>query len=259
MIKWQSGRKGMTDTNIFLIIFIGFLAQIIDGSLGMAYGVSSTTFLTTVGVPVKVASASVHTAEVFTTLFSGVSHWKMKNVDWSIFRRLVIPGVTGGALGAYVLVNFPGDLISPFVSAYLLVMGIVVLVRGIHGTGRKLITGNRLIPVGLIGGFFDAVGGGGWGPIVTSTMVASGHPPRYTIGSVNTAEFFVTIVQALTFTLFLGIGQYWKYIVGLAIGGVIAAPLAAYICKMVSDKKLLLIVGVLIVLLNIRNIILLFI
>lgn len=249
----------MTDINFFLIVLIGFLAQMIDGSLGMAYGVSSTTFLTTVGVPAKIASASVHTAEVFTTLFSGISHWKMKNIDWSIFKRLVIPGVIGGVLGAYVLVNFPGTLISPIVSGYLLVMGIIVLIRGIRGVAGKLIQGKKIIPVGLLGGFFDAVGGGGWGPIVTSTMVASGHPPRYTIGSVNTAEFFVTIVQALTFTLFIGIGQYWQYIVGLAIGGVIAAPLAAFLCARISDKKLLFVVGVLIIILNIRNIILLFI
>lgn len=243
----------MHDINFFLIILIGFLAQMIDGSLGMAYGVSSTTFLTTVGVPPKIASASVHTAEVFTTLCSGISHWKMKNVDLAIFKRLVFPGVIGGAVGAYVLVNIPGDIISPVVSVYLLVMGTVVLFRGIYGAAGKLITGSKLIPVGLIGGFLDAVGGGGWGPIVTSTMVASGHPPRYTIGSVNTAEFFITIVQALTFTLFLGIGQYWQYIAGLAIGGVIAAPLAAYICTRVSDRKLMLVVGILIIVLNIRN------
>lgn len=248
----------MTDINFFLIVLVGFLAQMIDGSLGMAYGVSSTTFLTTMGVPIKVASASVHTAEAFTTLFSGVSHWRMKNVDWSIFKRLVIPGVIGGALGAYVLVSFPGDILSPVVSIYLLIMGIVVLFRGIHGVTRTLIKGKSLIPIGLVGGFFDAVGGGGWGPIVTSTMVASGHPPRYTIGSVNTAEFFVTIVQSMTFALFLGVGEYWKYIVGLAIGGMIAAPLAAYFCQRVSDKKLLLIVGSLIIILNVRNIILLF-
>lgn len=248
----------MTYFDFSIIILIGFLAQMIDGSMGMAYGVSSTTFLTTAGIPAAIASASVHTAEVFTTLLSGISHWKMKNIDWKIFRRLVVPGVIGGALGAYVLVNFPGKLIAPVISVYLLVMGMVVLYRGIKGAARNLITGSRLIPVGLLGGFFDAVGGGGWGPIVTSTMVASGHPPRYTIGSVNTAEFFVTIVQALTFTLFLGIGQYWQYIAGLAIGGVLAAPLAAYVCARVSEKKLLLFVGSLIVLLNVRNIVLLF-
>lgn len=248
----------MTISDFLLITLIGFLAQLIDGSLGMAYGVSSTTFLTTVGVPAKVASASVHTAEVFTTLVSGVSHWKMKNVDISILKKLVFPGVVGGAVGAYILVSFPGDLISPFVSVYLLIMGIVVLFRGIHGVSKNLIQGSKLIPLGFIGGFFDAVGGGGWGPIVTSTMVASGHPPRYTIGSVNTAEFFVTLIQTLTFTVFLGVGQYWHYILGLAVGGVLAAPLAAHICAKMSDKKLLIIVGILIILLNIRNIVLLF-
>jgi len=247
----------MIETNFFIIVLIGFVAQMIDGALGMAYGVSSTTFLTAVGVPVKIASASVHTAEVFTTFCSGVSHWKMRNVDWKIFRNLVVPGVIGGVLGAYVLVNFPGDLLSPFVDVYLIVMGVVVLIRGFRGTTKKILTKNRLIPVGLAGGFFDAVGGGGWGPIVTSTMVASGHPPRYTIGSVNTAEFFVTIAQTLTFTLFLGIGAYWRYIVGLAVGGVLAAPLAAYLCKRLPEKKLMVLVGALIIVLNMRAVILL--
>lgn len=247
----------MKVTEFFLVILVGFLAQLIDGCLGMAYGVSSTTFLTVVGIPAKIASASVHTAEVFTTFVSGLSHWKMKNINWVIFKKLVFSGVIGGALGAYVLVRFPGDLISPFVTVYLLIMGIVVLLRGIRGVTKNLVVGNKLIPLGLLGGFFDAVGGGGWGPIVTSTMVASGHPPRYTIGSVNTAEFFVTIIQALTFTIFLGIGEYWKYILGLALGGVMAAPLAAYTCAKISNKKLLIIVGCLIIALNIRSIILL--
>ncbi|NLO45433.1 MAG: sulfite exporter TauE/SafE family protein [Clostridiales bacterium] len=231
----------------------------IDGSLGMAYGVSSTTFLTTVGVPVKIAGASVHTAEVFTTLVSGLSHWRAKNIDWDIFKRLIVPGVIGGALGAYVLVSVPGEALSPFVNAYLLIMGIIVIVRAVKGVSKKLIEGNKIIPVGLVGGFFDAVGGGGWGPIVTSTMVASGHTPRYTIGSVNTAEFFVTIVQTLTFAVFLGVGEYLDVIAGLALGGVIAAPMAAILCKKLPEKKLMLAVGVLIVLLNIRNIVAVFI
>lgn len=244
---------------IAIYIIVGFFAQLIDGSLGMAYGVSSTTFLVSAGVSPKAASAGVHTAEVFTTLVSGLSHWKAKNVDWTIFRRLVIPGIIGGALGAYLLVNVPGDIISPFVSIYLLVMGAVVLFRAFRGVKKSFLTGKQLIPVGLAGGFLDAIGGGGWGPIVTSTMVASGHPPRYTIGSVNTAEFFVTVVQSLTFTIFLGIGDYWQVILGLAIGGVIAAPLAAVMCKKVSEKKMMIAVGVLIILLNVRSIVMLFI
>lgn len=247
----------MDIARVLIYAAVGFLAQMIDGALGMAYGVSSTTFLTTAGVPPKIASASVHTAEVFTTLVSGISHWRAKNVDWRIFSRLVVPGVIGGALGAYALVNIPGDVISPFVNVYLLLMGVIVLFRAIKGVTKKLITGNKLIPVGFAGGFFDAIGGGGWGPIVTSTMVASGHPPRYTIGSVNTAEFFVTIVQTFTFALFLGVGEYWQVILGLAAGGVIAAPLAATLCKRLPEKRLMLIVGILIVLLNVRSLVLL--
>lgn len=244
---------------VAIYTLVGFLAQMIDGALGMAYGVSSTTFLTTVGVPARIASASVHTAEVFTTLVSGLSHWRAKNIDWSIFKRLLVPGVIGGAIGAYILVNIPGKVIAPFVNVYLLAMGIIVLVRALRGVTKKLINGNKIIPVGLAGGFFDAIGGGGWGPIVTSTMVASGHPPRYTIGSVNTAEFFVTIVQTLTFAVFLGVGEYFDVILGLAIGGVIAAPLAAILCKKLPEKRLMFAVGLLIVLLNFKNLVALFI
>jgi uncharacterized membrane protein YfcA len=244
---------------VAIYTLVGFLAQMIDGALGMAYGVSSTTFLTTVGVPARIASASVHTAEVFTTLVSGISHWRAKNIDWAIFKRLLVPGVIGGAIGAYILVNIPGKVISPFVNLYLLLMGIIVLIRAIRGVTKKLISGNRIIPVGLAGGFFDAIGGGGWGPIVTSTMVASGHPPRYTIGSVNTAEFFVTIVQTLTFAVFLGVGEYLDVILGLALGGVIAAPLAAILCKKLPEKKLMFAVGLLVVVLNVKNLVALFI
>lgn len=248
----------MDFSSIIVYVIVGFLAQMIDGALGMAYGVSSTTFLTTAGVPPKIASASVHTAEVFTTLVSGISHWKLKNIDWKIFIRLVIPGVIGGALGAYVLVNLPSDIISPIVSVYLFIMGVVVLLRAFYGTAKKLLEGKKIIPVGFIGGFCDAIGGGGWGPVVTSTMLASGHPPRYIIGSVNSAEFFVTIVQTLTFTIFLNIGDYWQVILGLAVGGVIAAPLAAMLCSKIPAKKLMIIVGILIIVLNLRSLILLF-
>lgn len=245
--------ENIMDINFFVIILIGFVAQSIDGALGMAYGVSSTTFLTSVGIPAKIASASVHTAEVFTTFISGISHWKMKNVDKTIFKNLVIPGVLGGVLGAYILTSIPGNFISPIVNVYLLFMGVVILLRAIFGISIKLIQGKKLMCVGLIGGFFDAIGGGGWGPVVTTTIVASGHTPRYAIGSVNSAEFFVTITQALTFTILIGVGAYWKYILGLAIGGVIAAPLAAYVCKKSESKNLLFFVGILIIILNVKN------
>lgn len=247
------------DNQIFIYIIVGFLAQLIDGALGMAYGVSCTTFLTSfAGVSPKIASASVHTAEVFTTLVSGISHWRIKNIDWSIFRRLLIPGVIGGAIGAYILINIDTKYISPVVNIYLIIMGAVILIRAFKSVADNILTGNKIIPVGFIGGFMDAIGGGGWGPIVTSTMVASGHPPRYTIGSVNTVEFFVTLVQTLTFSIFIGIGDYWQIILGLATGGVVAAPLAALLCKRVPAKKIMLAVGILIIILNVRNLALLF-
>lgn len=245
--------------NLFLYILVGFLAQLIDGALGMAYGVSCTTFLISfAAVPPKIASASVHTAEVFTTFVSGISHWRAKNVDWSIFKRLLVPGVIGGAFGAFILVNVNTKYISPIVNVYLIIMGVVIIIRAFKKITATILTGNKIIPIGFVGGTMDAIGGGGWGPIVTSTMVASGHPPRYTIGSVNMAEFFVTFVQTLTFSIFISIADYWQIILGLAIGGVIAAPLAAIICKRVAAKKIMLAVGILIAALNIRSLILLF-
>lgn len=246
----------MDIVQILTFIGVGFIAQLIDGSLGMAYGVCSTTCLIAIGVPPKIASASVHTAEVFTTFVSGISHLKFKNVDFSMLKRLIIPGMIGGVTGAYILINFPSKLISPFVNGYLLLMGIMVIARAVRGTTKTFFCDYKIIGLGLIGGFFDAIGGGGWGPIVTSTLVASGHSPRYTVGSVNTAEFFVTLVQTLTFTVLIGINDYWQVILGLAIGGVIAAPLAAILCRKLEAKKMMLAVGILIVILNIRSLVL---
>ena len=245
----------MNTGTIIGCLIVGFLAQMIDGALGMAYGVSSTTFLKALGIPSAAASASVHTAEVFTTLVSGVSHWKMKNIDKKLFLNLVIPGVIGGGLGAFVLSSYSADFLEPIVDVYLIVMGVIIIVRAFVKIQKTLLTGKKVIPVGFVGGLMDAIGGGGWGPVVTSTMVATGHPPRYVIGSVNTAEFFVTVVQALTFTVFLGIGDYWQIILCLAVGGVFAAPLAAYVCTKVKTKTLMLVVGIVIVGLNVYNLI----
>ena len=239
---------------VILFAIVGFIAQLIDGALGMAYGVSSTTFLLTLGVAPAIASASVHTAEVFTTLVSGLSHLKLGNVDRALFKRLVIPGVLGGITGAYVLTTIPGKTIKPLVSLYLLAMGVMILIKA-FGRPRESEVRTKLIPLGLVGGFFDAVGGGGWGPIVTSTVVARGHNPRLTIGSVNTSEFFVTLAEAVTFILTIGLVD-WRVIVGLIAGGVVAAPLATYVCKRLPAKALMVIVGVVIIGLSIRTLIL---
>ena len=223
----------------------------IDGALGMAYGVSSTTVLLSMGVPPATASASVHTAEVFTTGVSGLSHLKLGNVNKKLFWKLLVPGAIGGALGAYILTSIPERMIKPFVAFYLLVMGIVILRKAFRKI-RESSAKTKLFPLGLVGGFFDAVGGGGWGPIVTSTLVAKGHNPRFTIGSVNLAEFFVTVTEVVAFLTTIGLIQ-WEVIVGLIVGGVMAAPLAAYVCKKLPSRTLMIIVGTLIIALSIRT------
>lgn len=241
--------------NILMFVLVGFVAQIIDGALGMAYGVSSTTFLLSLGVPPAMASASVHTAEVFTTAISGFSHFRLGNIDKELFTRLVVPGIVGGILGAYVLVSVPASIIKPAMAIYLLIMGGVILIRAFRENRRSQIRA-RLIPLGAIGGFLDAIGGGGWGPVVTSTLVAGGENPRFSIGSVNSSEFFVTLAESITFILTIGslFLQHWQAIVGLLIGGVIAAPLAAYVCKRLPTRTLMILVGVLIILLSLRTI-----
>ncbi|MDI6772781.1 MAG: sulfite exporter TauE/SafE family protein [bacterium] len=232
-------------------IVVGFIAQMIDGTLGMAYGVTATSFLLTLGMPPAIASASVHAAEVVTTWLSGLSHARFGNVDGHLVKRLVIPGVIGAVSGAYILASVPGMTIKPFVAAYLLVMGLVILLKALRKAAQGEVR-TRLVPLGLIGGFLDAVGGGGWGPIVTSTLVARGNDPRFTIGSVNFAEFFVTLSASATFVLTIGL-SYWHAIIGLAIGGAIAAPFAAYTCKKAPTRVLMLLVGVLIIGLSIRT------
>ena len=243
------------DLNIIIFIVIGFIAQMIDGCLGMAYGVSTTTFFLSLGITPAIASACVHTSEMFTTAVSGISHFKFGNVDRRIFLRLLIPGVIGGVLGAYILTELPGDKLRPFVSIYLLIMGLMILIKVFKKT-QKAERKTRLIPLGLVGGFFDAIGGGGWGPIVTTTLVANGNHPRFAIGSVNSAEFFVTVAESVTFFITIGalLVQHWEKIVGLMIGGVLAAPLAAYACKKIPPRKLMLLVGLLIIILSLRTI-----
>jgi uncharacterized membrane protein YfcA len=241
--------------HILVYVLVGFIAQMIDGALGMAYGVSSNTFLLSVGLPPAAASASVHMAEVFTTGISGFSHWRLGNIDKALVRRLVVPGVLGGVLGAYLLTTIPSDIIKPIVSAYLLIMGLVILYKAWRKPHENSALPRYTGILGLVGGFFDAIGGGGWGPIVTTTMVARGSNPRYTIGSVNLSEFFVTFAESVTFILTIGL-EFWKVILGLLIGGAIAAPLAAVVTRKLPTRVLMALVGVLIIGLSIRTIVL---
>ncbi len=238
--------------NLPTFILVGFLAQLIDGTLGMAYGVSATTFLLTLGVPPAVASASVHAAKMATTGISGIAHYKFGNVRTFLVKRLVVSGVIGAVIGAYLLGNSDARIIKPVVAAYLMLMGVFILLkaRG-HVPGEDDVR-THIVPLGLGGGFLDALGGGGWGPIVTSTLLVRGSHPRFTIGSVNLAEFFVSVAASATFVSTIGL-SYWTAIVGLAVGGAVAAPIAAYLCKHVPTRFLMNVVGVLIVLLSLRT------
>jgi len=233
-----------------LALLVGAFAQFVDGALGMAYGVTSNSFLLAVGLTPAIASASVHTAEVFTTLASGISHFRAGNVDKKLFKRLVVPGCICASVGAYLLVEIPGWFVKPVVNIYLCIMGVVVLLRAfnVNLVMRKI---NNPCLAG-IGGFMDAIGGGGWGPIVTSTLIAEGNDPVKVIGSVNLAEFFVTLCESLTFFTLLGL-QNLHIILGLIVGGVVAAPLGAVVCKRIPRKYLMLIIGILIMFLSVRR------
>ncbi len=223
-------------------IAIGFAAQLIDGALGMAFGVISNTLLISIGVPPAAASAGVHTVESFTTAVSGISHAVHRNVDWNLFFRLVIPGVMGGVLGAYVLTRMDATAARPLVLIYLSAIGVYLLWRGINYPPEE--KSPRFVePLGLVGGFLDAAGGGGWGPIVTSNLLVQGASPRRVIGTVSTAEFFLTVTISATFIAGIGIEAFTIATVGLLIGGVAAAPLGAVMAKRISTKPLLIMVG----------------
>lgn len=230
-----------------LLIFalIGFAAQLVDGALGMAFGQISSTLLIAKGVPPQLASAGVHTAETFTTAVSAISHVAHRNVDWRLFFRLVIPGVIGGVLGAYVLTRLDAAQAKPFVLAYLTALGLYLFYRGVmhrHTERRPKVVS----PLGLVGGFLDAAGGGGWGAIVTSNLLVQGSNPRKTIGTVNTAEFFLTVTISATFILALGWEAFTVFTLGLLMGGVLAAPFGAWIAKRVNPDMLLTFVGALV-------------
>jgi uncharacterized protein len=239
-----------TEQVLFFII-AGFVAQMIDGALGMAYGISSTSILLGLGVSPAMASASVHISEVFTTGISGLSHLKLGNVNRKLFQSLLLPGVIGAVLGAYVLTSIDEKSIKPFVAVYLLIMGVVVLRKAFKKAqeNRELKHISRLA---LFGGFMDAVGGGGWGPIVATTLLSKGHNARFTIGSVNLAEFFIATAGAGTFVALIGMGN-WQIIAGLIIGGSFAAPFAAFLCKKIPAKNLMIMVGILIIGLSLRT------
>lgn len=234
-------------SDFLVLALVGFVAQLVDGALGMAFGLISTTALLSLGIPPAQASAAVHTAEVFTTGAAGLSHLVHRNIDRRLFFTLGIAGVIGGVLGAYVLSHIDGRAIRPFVAAYLLVLGLLILLKAIRlaPSGGDAAKAGFAAPLGLVGGFLDAIGGGGWGPMVTSTLIGSGHAPRKVVGSVSAAEFFVTVAVATTFFIELGLAHV-GHIAALTLGGILAAPLGALLVKRIDPHALMGLVGVLI-------------
>ena len=234
----------------WLFLAVGFVAQLVDGALGMAYGVLTNTALLTIGLPPAHASALVHTAEIFTTSASAASHIYHRNVDWRMVARLGVTGVLGAILGAWILSNIDVTAARQFVYGYLLIVGLYILWRSmrIALVPRKPAGWTR--PLGFVAGFLDASGGGGWGPMTTSTLVGSGHAPRYAVGSVNTAEFFVTVSAATTFFTEIGASPL-EHLIPLVLGGVLAAPFGGWVVKRVPALGLMTAVGVLIVTLSI--------
>ena len=233
-------------TDFLIFVLIGFLAQMVDGALGLAFGVLSTTSLLTIGVPPAAASAMTHVTECFTTAASGVSHAYHRNVDWRLVARLAPAGMIGGAVGAYLLSNIDGEAIEPFVSAYLIAVGLFILYKAFRPQWPRDVR-DWIVPyVGAGGGLLDAMGGGGWGPIVTSTLLGRGHDAKKVIGSTNLTEFGVTLVISLTFILALGWSELSSAI-GLILGGILAAPFGALILKRVPVKPLMIAVSIIII------------
>jgi uncharacterized membrane protein YfcA len=253
---------GVLLNRLLILILVGFAAQLVDGSLGMGYGVTTTTLLLMFGISPAIASASAHLAEVVTNAASGVSHIKFKNVDWYLIKTLTIPGAIGAFVGACFLSNLPGDLIKPYVSIFLLFLGIFIFLRFLLYSPSKSpvspssqIKKGFLIPLGLISGFFDATGGGGWGPITTPILMShKGVETRKVIGSVDTSEFVVSSSATIGFLISLGWAQiHWEWVIALMIGGIFAAPIAAWIVRVIPSVLLGVLVGGIIIVTNTRT------
>lgn len=253
---WKMGYENITqnlDKTFWIFVGAGFLAQLVDGLLGMGYGVTTQIFLMSAGVPLAAISSSIHTAEMFSSGASGFSHYKFGNVNKRLFKALVYPGVVGAVLGAALLSYFGeqyGAMMKPFLAIYAMILGIRILSRAFV----KNITKKKVKNVGWLaaaGGFLDSFGGGGWGPLVTSTLIAKGRTPQYVIGSVSLTEFFVTLASALTFFSMIGV-SHWQIIAGLIVGGVVAAPISARLAGKLPTKIMFICVGIMVIFWSLR-------
>ena len=247
--------------NFLLLAVVGLIAQLVDGSLGMAYGVTSQSLLLAVGIAPALASASVHIAEVGTTAASGVSHWRFGNVDWGKVWPLAVPGAIGAFLGAVVLSAFiTAEAAEPLVAIFLFSLGVFVLARFSfrrheRPVRERPVARTFLAPLGLVAGFLDAAGGGGWGPISTPTLLSSGRmEPRKIIGTVDTSEFLVALSASLGFLFSLSFAEIpWTVVGALLVGGIVAAPLAAFIVRLLPTRVLGTAVGGVILLVNMQT------
>lgn len=247
-------------------VALGFFAQLVDGALGMAYGVISMSVLLGMGIPPSAASASIHAAEVVTSGVSGLSHAIFKNIDYVLLRRLLIPGMVGSIIGAYLVTQVSEETIKPIIASYLLVMGSFTIYRAVRKAHwmdevRRLIYAalkkekpahqfKRVVPLGVVGGFCDAVGGGGWGSIVNATLLAQGDDePRYSVGTTSLTEFLVALSSSVTFFILIGL-SHWKIVVGLIAGGVIAAPFSAIVIRYIPARVLMIFAGSIILLVS---------
>jgi uncharacterized membrane protein YfcA len=247
--------RSLLDGRFFLFVLAGLCAQLVDGALGMAFGVSCSTLLIAFNVPPALSSASVHFSEIFTTGASGISHTLLKNLHKQLFVRLIIPGVLGAVLGAYLLSEvFDGNIIKPFISAYLFILGLWIIYKEILVKNKPVKKVKHAGRLAFAGGLLDSIGGGGWGPVVTSNLIHKGITPKRVIGSVNIAEFFITISSSIVFMFFIDIKD-WKPTLGIIVGGLFAAPFAAYLVKIIKRKPLTISIGSLIAIISIFNII----
>ncbi|WP_207493329.1 TSUP family transporter [Aridibaculum aurantiacum] len=252
---WTGVKPHLTG-RFFLFVLAGFLAQMVDGMLSMGYGVTSATCLISAGVNPVSVSAAIHTSEIFTTGISGFSHYRFKNVNKKLFKHLVIPGVIGAVLGAIALVYIgekAGKYLMPIIALYAMFLGVKILMKAFQ-LQKKTVKVKRVGWLAWVGGFLDSFGGGGWGPIVTSTLISKGKNPRYTVGTVSLTEFFVTFSSAFTFFFTVGI-SHWNVVLGLLIGGSIAAPFAARLAGKLPRKTMMIAVGVMVIIWCIRMII----
>ncbi|SDX16387.1 hypothetical protein SAMN05444487_11153 [Marininema mesophilum] len=247
---------------LIVFAFIGLVAQLIDGSLGMAYGLTSTSLLLVFGISPAIASASVHLSELATTAASGIAHFRFGNVDKQVVKTLIIPGSIGAFVGACFLSNLPGDLVKPYISIFLLALGVYIVYRFLFNRAQTKATRQPyskrfLYPLGLFAGFLDATGGGGWGPFTTPVLLSrTSMEPRKVIGSVDTSEFAIASAATLGFLISLGTSGFnWLWIGALTLGGIIAAPIAAWLVKVLPSYLLGVLVGGLIIFTNLRNLV----